>query len=450
LLFSENYYSFSHLAFKNNQYPLSVTKGELMYRISLCSSNLVIFCGLLLAITLYIQPLPAQDTVVVKKKLNTIIDGILHNSTFRFIDKQSGKQYVSTADAPAEAQLQPESPYNDWRYWNGVLNLAFIQLGESWNKPEYIGFVEKNIAFCFDSYPYFEQRYKNEGKWIYPFGQFFMMEELDDCGAMGGSVIEINSRQPQDRYRLYIEKAADHILNRQQRLEDGTLVRSFPVRWTLWADDLYMGLSFLARIAETTGDRKYYDDAARQVADFHKYLFDEQMGLMHHCWYSDNRQPGVAYWGRANGWAMLAQVELLDRLPADHPRRNELINLLQRHVLGIARYQGGEGLWHQLLDKSDSYLETSCTAMFTYAIARAVNKGYIAPRYASIALNGWMGVQSRIRDDGQIEGICAGTGTADDLIHYYHRPTPLNDIHGIGAVLLAGCEVLRLLPNLSR
>ncbi len=109
------------------------------------------------------------------------------------------------------------------------------------------------------------------------------------------------------------------------------------------------------------------------------------------------------------------------------------------------RYQSDEGMWHQLLDKQDSYLETSCTAMFTYAIARAVNRGYIDRQYAAVARRGWKGVQSRIRPDGQIEGICAGTGVGEDLVHYYHRPTPLNDVHGTGAVLLAGAEMI-LLP----
>jgi rhamnogalacturonyl hydrolase YesR len=77
-------------------------------------------------------------------------------------------------------------------------------------------------------------------------------------------------------------------------------------------------------------------------------------------------------------------------------------------------------------------------------IARAVNKGYIEPRYASIAQRGWEGVQSKIRADGQVEGVCTGTGVSDELVFYYQRPTPLNDLHGIGTILLAGAEVLQL------
>jgi unsaturated rhamnogalacturonyl hydrolase len=316
------------------------------------------------------------------------------------------------------------------------------------HEARYSDFPVKNIAFGFDNYKWFEQRYKGEaegvGKWNYPFGQRFIMEELDDCGAMGASVIEVYRRDRQDRYRSYIDDASAHMAKRQTRLKDGTFARSFPHRWTLWTDDLYMSISFLSRMGELTGDVKYFDDAARQVVNFQKYVFDAVAGLMYHCWYSDVQRPGVAFWGRANGWALLAQVDLLDRLPKNHPKRSQLLKILRQHILGIARYQGAEGLWHQLLDKPDSYPETSCSAMFTYAIARSVNRGYIEPRYASIARRGWEGIMTKIHPDGQVEGVCAGTSISDNLVDYYHRPTPLNDIHGIGAVILAGSEILQL------
>lgn len=386
----------------------------------------------------------AQGLSEAEKSIRAVADGVLKDATFKFVDQKSGKRFASLEQAPPDAQLRPESAYTDWRYWNGVLNIAMIKLGETLDEPAYLEFARKNVAFSFDNYRYFESKYKDESKWNYPFGQRFIMEELDDCGAMGASVIEVHRRDQQERYRAYIDQAANHILTRQSRLEDGTLVRSFPHQWTLWADDLYMSLSFLARMGEWSGDGRYFDDAAQQVINFHKYLFDEQKGFMPHCWYSDVDRRGVAFWGRANGWAMVAQVDLLDRLPQNHPQRDTLLALLRRHILGIAQYQSGEGLWHQLLDKVDSYLETSCSAMFTYTIARAVNQGYIEPRYASIAQRGWEGVQSKIRADGQVEGVCTGTVVSDDLVHYYRRPTPLNDVHGIGAILLAGAEMLEL------
>jgi unsaturated rhamnogalacturonyl hydrolase len=385
-----------------------------------------------------------QDTSVTISKIRAVADAVLRDATFRFVDRQGGRTFKSTDEAPVNANIQLESPYTDWRYWNGVLNIAMIRTGEVLRENVYRDFPLKNIAFSFDNYQYFEKKYKSEGKWNSPFGQRFIMEELDDCGAMGASVIEVFRRDPQRRYREYTDQAAAHILTRQSRLPDGTLARSFPQKWTLWSDDLYMSISFLARMGELTGEAKYFDDAATQVIHFQKYLFDTTMGLMHHCWYSDVQRPGVAFWGRANGWALLAQVDLLDRLPKNYAKRAQLLDILRQHILGIARYQGAEGLWHQLLDKADSYLETSCSAMFTYVIARAVNKGYIEPRYASIARRGWEGVMTKIRADGQVEGVCSGTSVSDDLVYYYRRPAPLNDVHGIGAVLLAGSEILQM------
>jgi rhamnogalacturonyl hydrolase YesR len=152
---------------------------------------------------------------------------------------------------------------------------------------------------------------------------------------------------------------------------------------------------------------------------------------------------GVAHWGRSNGWLAVAQTELLNNLPANHPKRQELINLLLRQIVGYSRYQDTTGLWHQVLDKPDSYLESSVTAMFTYAVAKAVNEGWINKTYLTIAEDGWKGLVSNVTPDGQIKDVCIGTNIADDIRFYYDRPKGLNDTHAIGAFLLAGAEMIR-------
>jgi rhamnogalacturonyl hydrolase YesR len=100
-------------------------------------------------------------------------------------------------------------------------------------------------------------------------------------------------------------------------------------------------------------------------------------------------------------------------------------------------------LWHQLIDNNDSYLETSSSAIFTYAISRAVNKNYIERRYISIAQQGWEGLMSKIQDDEKIEGVCTGTVVSNNLVDYYNRPAPLNDVHRIGFVILVEKEILK-------
>ena len=81
--------------------------------------------------------------------------------------------------------------------------------------------------------------------------------------------------------------------------------------------------------------------------------------------------------------------------------------------------------------------------MFTYAVARAVNEGWININYFKIAREGWKGLLTRITADGELQGVCVGTSIEDDIKFYYARPARLNDSHGYGAFLSAGCEMLR-------
>jgi unsaturated rhamnogalacturonyl hydrolase len=386
----------------------------------------------------------AQDPPETASVLRLVAGRVITEASFECQDSASGLHFPVPETAPQGMVLKLASPYNDWRYWNGVLAVAMDLLGTVLPDSSYRTFPEKNIGFAFGAGPYFQSRYAGENKWEYPFGQFFMMEELDDCGAMGAAVIDACRRTSDPRYLDYVDRVARHLMKRQTRLADGTFARNFPRPGTVWADDLYMSVPFLARMGAWRGEGRWFDEAAAQVARFHARLFDEQKEVMCHCWYADGQRRGPAFWGRANGWALLAQVDLLDRLPADHPRRTELLALLQRHLRGISRYQSVSGLWHQLLDREDSFLETSCSAMFTYAIARAVRQGYIEPEGLAVAKRGWAGIRSRIRPDGQIEGVCAGTVVSDDMDYYRKRPTPTNDVHGTGAVILAGAEMLRI------
>ena len=211
---------------------------------------------------------------------------------------------------------------------------------------------------------------------------------------------------------------------------------------------MYMSVPLLAQMGKLTGDKSYYDDAVKQVLQMSAHLFVPEKGLYAHGWHAGNptNHPRY-YWGRANGWCMVAMVELLDVLPEDHPGRADVIKQLQLHARGIAEVQSGSGLWHQLLDREDSYLETSCTAMFTYSLAKGVNRGWLNPTsYGSVAVAGWDGLSTRISPDGKVDGTCVGTNYADDAVYYYNRPA-IDDIHGYGPTLLAASEIIRLMQN---
>ncbi|WP_143307569.1 glycoside hydrolase family 88/105 protein [Chitinophaga vietnamensis] len=381
-----------------------------------------------------------NDAAIVKK----VADYVIAHAAFKFTG-DNNQTYNNSKDIPENVKAKISDHLSEWHYPNGVLNVAMIDLGNYLKDEKYNNFAKQHVAFAFDNYQYFEALQKKGVKYAgFPFNQLINTRVLDDCGSIGASVIDVYNSVKRADYKTYIDKAAHHISDVQERLPDGTLCRPNPFKWTLWGDDLYMSVPFLARMGKLTNDKKYFDDAVAQVKHFSHYLWDEKAGLYVHYYYQDLQRPGVAHWGRANGWIMLAKVQLLNNLPKDHPGRQEVIDDLTRQILGVAPYQSASGIWHQVLDRNDSYTETSCTAMFVYAIARAVNEGWLDKRYITIAERGWDGlVKEKIQPDGQLKDVCIGTNTSADITFYYNRPTELNDFHGLGPVIEAGIEIMR-------
>ncbi len=376
-----------------------------------------------------------------------IADNIIEHTSYT-INDENGNIFTSTNNIIPNKIYHITSPYVEWKYWNGVLNIAMLELANVSNDEKYKNQTLNNYSFVFSNLDFFEALNK---KGIYNTGleQFFRMQMLDDCGAMAAGLVDVYHLDSDKRYITYIHKTANFILNKENRLMDGTLARNGPYNKTLWLDDLYMSVPFLARYGQLTGDTVYFNFAAKQIIQFTKYLYDKTSGIYFHCYFDSLKQNGVAHWGRANGWSIMAQVNLLSFLPHNYPLRDTLLRIFRQQVNGLARFQSESGLWNQLLDKNDSYLETSCSAMFTYAIAKGVNEGWLDKRYSSIAIDGWEGLKSKIRPEGQITDVCVGTGIENNLPFYYKRPTALNDIHGLGAIILAGCEIIKLKENLK-
>jgi unsaturated rhamnogalacturonyl hydrolase len=404
--------------------------------------NVITICLIFMVVTISSAQKSDSDEAVIRK----VADYVIEHTEFAFEGEKDKKTYKTTDEIPDDVEVKFKSSFGEWHYTMGVLNMAMVNLSKFLNEDKYFDFAAEHIAFGFDNYKFFQKRFKRDRQhYRYPFGQLWTMKELDDFGAMGASIIDIYEKIKRPDYKEYIENGAKRITQGQERLEDGTLVRTFPHEMTLWADDLYMSVPFLVRLGRFTGDNKYYDDAIHQVLKFSDYLWDDARELYWHCYYSDLKRNGVAHWGRCNGWVLMAQVHLLNILPADYPKRDLIIKNLERQILGIAKYQGPDGLWHQILDRTDSYTESSCSAMFVYGIARAVNEGWIDKRYSSIAVRGWNGlINEKILPDGQVKDICVGTGIEDDMVFYYHRPARTNEKHGLGAVIDAGIEIIRL------
>ncbi|MBW4889221.1 glycoside hydrolase family 88 protein [Mucilaginibacter sp. HMF5004] len=399
----------------------------------------------LLLIAIICPAVTYGQTSNTEEVVRRVADHIIKNTTFKFVNTKTHEKYESTKGLASSGDVKAESTYNKWMYVNGVLTIGMMQTATVLNDTKYSDYSQHNFEFIFNNLAYFEELYKQKVKTEY--GPYFSMSNLDACGAMGAGLFDVDLLAHKKEYRAYLDRAADYISHKQLRFPDGTLSRPQPRYMTLWADDLFMSVPLLARMGKLTGDTRYFDDAIKQVENFNKYLYDDRTGLFFHNYFTDVEMNGVGHWGRANGWLAVAQCQLISNLPANHPKRAELIRLLLRQIVGFSRYQDQTGLWHQVLDKPDSYLETSVTAMYAYSVAHAVNEGWINPRYLAIAKEAWKGLSTKITPDGELQDVCIGTNMEENLSFYYNRPKELNDTHGLGALLMAGTELIKAEKN---
>ncbi len=338
---------------------------------------------------------------------------------------------------------------SEWSYTHGVVLSAFEYIDDVIGDDR---FFDNNIKFydyVVKHLPYFQNnKDKIHKEKIGGWGRILNFHALDDCGSISAAMIKTYLKNKNAGYLPLINQADAHISKNQYRLNDGTLARNRPQYQSVWADDMYMSVPFLINMGVLTQDHKYFDDAVKQVLQMASYLYVEKEELFDHGWNvtSGDYDPRF-YWGRANGWVLMSMAEVLGILPENYKGRAEILHLYRSMVRSLANLQDGSGFWYNLLDKNNTYTETSCTAMFTFAIAKGINEGWISHVYGPVALTGWNATQTRVLENGAVDGACEGTTFAHDNTYYYHRGKSIYATHGYGPVLYAGAEIIRLLQN---
>jgi rhamnogalacturonyl hydrolase YesR len=397
-----------------------------------------------------VYPVPYEFPTVdgIKEALDRVRSYYESTSTLKIIDSQSG-QVITDFSVPNKNAQVSGGFASEWSYTHGVVLSAFEYIDDVTGDPAFFSNNTRFYDLVIETLPYFiENRQKfgrvASGGW----GRTPDFHALDDCGSIGAAMIKTYLKDKNEDYLELIQIIADYISKKQFRLEDGTLARHRPQYQSIWADDLYMSVPFLANMAVLTGDSSYFDDAVKQILQMAKRLYIPEKELFDHGWNvtSGDYDPRF-YWGRANGWTLMAMAELLGVLPENYAGRDEVMHLYRSLIRSLAGLQSGTGFWHNMLDKTDTYLETSCTAMFTFAVAKGINEGWINHVYGPVALTGWNAITTRILENGAVDGTCEGTTFAHDNTYYYHRGKSIYATHGYGPVLYAGAEMIRLLQN---
>ncbi|SJN16318.1 Rhamnogalacturonides degradation protein RhiN [Sphingobacterium sp. JB170] len=331
----------------------------------------------------------------------------------------------------------------------GVTYGAMLRAAEVTKDQKFSNYTLDRLAFIAEVLPKFKELEEAHPGYRSPVHSVTSPAALDDAGSMCAAIIKAQAfAQIGEDFSPIVGNYIDYIMNKEFRLSDGTLARNRPLKNTIWLDDLYMSLPALVQMGKQRGEQRYFEEAFRQFWLFSQKMYMPEKGLYRHGWVEGMEPHPAFHWARANGWALLTKVEIINVLPQNDPQRNKLLSQYKRQVEALANLQHGTGFWHQLLDRNDSYLETSATAIYAYCIARGINAGWLdAQAYGPMVLQAWNAVSSKINAEGQVEGTCVGTGMGFDPAFYYYRPVNKYAAHGYGPTILAAAEIYQMLSN---
>jgi unsaturated rhamnogalacturonyl hydrolase len=234
--------------------------------------------------------------------------------------------------------------------------------------------------------------------------------------------------------------------------------------YQMWLDGIYMAAPFYAQYAHTFHEPTAFDDIAHQIILIEQHTRDPRTGLLYHAWDESKHQPWANpetgcsphFWGRAIGWYAMALVDVLDYVPENHSRREQIVAILNRLSVALAQVQDATtGLWYQVLDqgaRAGNYLESSASCMFVYALAKGVRQGYLPEQYLAIARKGYQGIVQEfitIEAEGLVtlEKTCAVAGLGGNpyrdgsFAYYVGERVAANDYKGVGPFILASLEM---------
>lgn len=335
----------------------------------------------------------------------------------------------------------------NWTYEQGVQLKAVEQIWYATGDPKYFNFIKRGMDFWFDG----------EGKL-----KGYDLDEYNiDHVTPGRAMLTLYRVTNDEKYKKSAELIRSQLKTHPRTKEGGFWHKKIYPR-QMWLDGLYMGEPFYAEYSQVFAEDNW-NDIANQFVWMETHARDKKTGLLYHGWDESkaqkwaNKETGLSphVWGRAMGWYAIALVDTLEYFPKNHPRRAEIVAILQREAEAITKYQDKDGLWWDIIDlpnRPKNYHESSCASMFVYALAKGVRQGNLPEKYLKTVNKGWAGIKKEFikeKPDGTLnwEGTVSVSGLGgnpyrDGSFDYYmSEKLRTNDAKGLGPAVMAAVEM---------
>ena len=365
-------------------------------------------------------------------------------------------RYLRFAEEVARSEMRhnPEmwtcdgAPMPKWEYTPTLMARAFTELYTATKDTTYMGHAQR-----------FADMFIGKDGSILTYKQsLYNMDRIQG----GNFLILINDINPQPEYVTAIETLREQ-LRGQPRTSEGGFWHKQIYENQMWLDGLFTGTTFYARYAAWKPEAEAWDDIARQFETVDRHT-RKANGLNYHGWDESRKirwsdaETGCSQetWGRAEGWYVMALCDVLELMPADHPKRQEMIDILNRVMDALMQVQDKKThLWYQVPDRAGeagNYLESTCSAMYCYAMAKGSRTGVLPKRYRKEAERVMCGIRKnkiKKNEDGTISLIdcCAVAGLGgnpyrDGTYEYYVRErVRKDDPKGVAPLIMAGIEL---------
>lgn len=391
------------------------------------------------------------------KKLFLIVLAVALN--FNLINAKQKLNYADWAVRVADSEIKhnPELWMADfvkvpkWDYTQGLIAKSIMQIYNATGNEKYYEYVHSFADF-----------FVNENGQILT----YKVDNYNIDRVNGGNFLfEMYSKTKDEKYLKAIHLLRSQLLT-HPRVAEGAFWHKKIYEHQVWLDGLYMGSPFYCRYGSEFKDSAIFDDVFTQFYIADKYTYDSKTGLNFHGWDESKTQKWANpitgksphFWSRSMGWYMMAMVDVLDYFPETHPKRPELIKMLNKLSASLVKFQDKKtGMWYQVTNfpkRKGNYLESSGTAMFVYAMSKGAHKGYLSNKYLKAAQKGFAGLvkySSKENEDGtvSITNACSvaglgGTPYRDGSYEYYiSEPIRSDDPKVIGPFIMAALELAK-------
>ncbi|MBQ3700496.1 MAG: glycoside hydrolase family 88 protein [Prevotella sp.] len=351
---------------------------------------------------------------------NCQFDGVYSDPIHQVGLAQDVKYENLTVNGSLVLQEYPYKHYSEWLTYSEMKRVPQPYLLDFSDKPKWSYVMGIELEGMLDTY------LKYGGEDILKYCKAYTDKMIDEEGNITGyNILDYNldnirtghfvtrmyQKWPEEKNLTAMQTMMKQLQNQPRTIADKVFWHKAIYAYQVWLDGIFMGLPFrtlTAPITEAKGGKKtitnIYDDAVNQLKITYQRTLDPTTGLNRHAYdetrktFWADKETGLSQhcWGRAQGWYTMALIEVLDALPEDYAWRSEVIDLLQKDFDAILKWQDKKtDLWYQVMDSPEregNYLESTCSAMFTYALLKAYRKGYVGKKYLDAGIRAYKGM----------------------------------------------------------